>query len=45
VGENEAAARITKAVHRVLSKGEKLTFDLGGEGTTTEITEKIIDNL
>jgi len=45
VGENEAAARVTKAVYRVLSKGEKLTFDLGGEGTTTEVTEKIIDNL
>ena len=45
VVENEAAARVTKAVYRVLSKGEKLTFDLGGEGTTTEVTEKIIDNL
>lgn len=45
VGENEAAARITKAVHRVLSKGEKLTFDLGGRGTTTELTERIIDSL
>lgn len=45
LGENEAAARITQAVHKVLEKGDKLTSDLGGQGKTTEITEEIIENL
>jgi isocitrate dehydrogenase (NAD+) len=45
LGENEAAARITQAVHKVLEKGDKLTSDLGGHGKTTEITQEIIENL
>jgi isocitrate dehydrogenase (NAD+) len=45
VGENEAAARITQAVHKVLEKGDKLTSDLGGHEKTTEITQEIIENL
>ncbi len=45
VGENRAAARVTKAVHKALEKGKKLTSDLGGKGKTTEITEEIIENL
>lgn len=45
LGENEAAARITQAFHKVLEKGDKLTSDLGGQRKTTEITEEIIKNL
>ena len=45
LGENEAAARITQAVHKVLEKGDKLTSDIGGHGKTTEITQEIIENL
>jgi len=34
-----------KVIQKVTKKGDKLTHDLGGDGTTTEITEKIIDGL
>jgi isocitrate dehydrogenase (NAD+) len=45
IGEHEAAEKIHKAICNVLKKGEKLTRDLGGTATTTEITEAIIDEL
>ncbi len=45
IGENDAAERISKAVHKTVMKGERLTPDLGGVGTTTEITERIIKEL
>jgi isocitrate dehydrogenase (NAD+) len=45
IGEHEAAEKINKAICNVLKKGEKLTRDLGGTATTTEITEAIIDEL
>ncbi|HEV3384011.1 MAG TPA: isocitrate/isopropylmalate dehydrogenase family protein [Gemmata sp.] len=45
VGQRVAAERIEKAVLLTLEKGEGLTRDLGGEGTTTTITEQIIKNL
>jgi len=45
IGENPAAKRITNAIQAVLEKGEKLTRDLGGTATTTEITEAIISEL
>ncbi len=45
IGENEAAERISTAVHNTVLKGEGLTPDLGGVGTTTEITDRIIKEL
>jgi isocitrate dehydrogenase (NAD+) len=45
IGENGAAKRISTAVHNTVMKGERLTPDLGGVGTTTEITDRIIKEL
>ncbi len=45
VGQRVAAGRIERAVFRTLEKGEGLTRDLGGDGTTATITEQIIKNL
>ncbi len=45
IGEREAARRITEALHRVLLAGEVRTRDLGGQATTTEFTQAIIDAL
>ena len=45
IGENDAAERISTAVHKIVMKGESLTPDLGGVGTTTELTERIIKEL
>ncbi len=45
IGENDAAERISSAIHKTVVKGKKLTPDLGGDGTTTELTERIIVEL
>lgn len=45
LGEEQAAAKISQAVHRFLKKGEGLTVDLGGKGTTSGVTEGIISEL
>jgi isocitrate dehydrogenase (NAD+) len=45
IGENKAAAKIHQAVCSVLKKCEKLTRDLGGTASTTEITDAIIAEL
>jgi isocitrate dehydrogenase (NAD+) len=45
IGEKKAAEKINKAICKVLKKGEKLTRDLGGTATTTEITKAIIAEL
>ncbi len=45
IGENGAAGRISTAVHKTVMKGERLTPDLGGVGSTTEITDNIIKEL
>jgi isocitrate dehydrogenase (NAD+) len=45
IGQPQAARRIERAVHRTLEAGRHLTRDLGGDGTTTSITEEIIGNL
>ena len=42
LGETHAAARVRTAVEKVLAEGRCLTRDLGGVGTTTEITQAII---
>jgi len=41
LGEKEAAARIYRAVARVLYEGEIRTFDLGGDAGTEEMAEGI----
>lgn len=41
----EAADKIETAIAKVLAEGKTLTGDLGGEATTTEITEAIIGRL
>lgn len=45
IGENDAAERISTAVHNTILKGKSLTPDLGGVGTTTELTVSIIKEL
>ena len=43
LGEKGAAKKIENAVENVLREGKKLTPDLGGDSTTNETTEAIID--
>jgi isocitrate dehydrogenase (NAD+) len=45
VGQRAAAERIEQAVLTTLRNGIGLTRDLGGDGTTTTITDQIIKNL
>ena len=41
LGEKKAAAKIEKAVMKVLSEGEVRTADLGGSSTTSEMSDAI----
>lgn len=43
MGERDAAWRVESGVERVLSEGHAVTRDLGGNASTTEITEAIIE--
>lgn len=45
VGQGNAAKRIEAAVRQTLERGEGLTPDLGGSGSTRSITNEIIRNL
>jgi isocitrate dehydrogenase (NAD+) len=45
VGYRSAAERIERSVVKTLQNGVGLTRDLGGDGTTTTITEQLIKNL
>lgn len=45
LGEETTAERIRRAVQKTVKKGEKLTPDLGGKGTTTEFTDRVIEEL
>jgi len=45
IGQREAGHRIERAVRRTLMEGVGLTRDLGGDGTTATITERIVANL
>jgi isocitrate dehydrogenase (NAD+) len=45
IGQRRAAARIEESVRRTLSAGRGLTRDLGGDGNTATITERLIANL
>ena len=45
IGQRDAAERIEESVRRTLHAGTGLTRDLGGDGTTATITERLIGNL
>ena len=45
LGEAKAAQNIESAIEKVLEAGEVLTGDLGGEASTDEITQEIINKL
>ncbi len=45
VGQNETAARLRRAVETMLQEGRARTPDLGGTGTTTQMTAAIIESL
>ena len=45
LGEYEAAKRIETAVERVLSEGKVKTYDLGGNATTSEMGNAIVERI
>src|SRR5919112_3743666 len=45
LGEEGAARRLMRAVERVTAAGEKLTPDLGGSGTTEDVTRAVCEAL
>jgi isocitrate dehydrogenase (NAD+) len=45
IGQREPAARIEGSVRKTLAAGKGLTRDLGGDGATATITERLIANL
>jgi isocitrate dehydrogenase (NAD+) len=45
IGQRQAAARIESSVQKTLEAGVGLTRDLGGDGTTETITERLIQNI
>lgn len=45
IGEIEISQKIRKAIYKSLSFKENYTRDLGGENSTSNFTEKIIENL
>jgi isocitrate dehydrogenase (NAD+) len=45
IGQSRAARRIEEAVRQTLQAGRGLTRDLGGDGTTASLTERIVAHL
>ena len=45
IGQRDTAVRIETSVRKTLAAGAGLTRDLGGDGTTATITERLIGNL
>ena len=45
LGESEKAQRVLSAVEAVYQRGEALTSNLGGEATTTEFNEAVVQHL
>ncbi|MFQ6096740.1 MAG: isocitrate/isopropylmalate dehydrogenase family protein [Armatimonadota bacterium] len=45
IGETAAAERLESAVRSVLQKGERLTRDLGGTASTSEVAHAIIEEM
>ncbi|MDI6785886.1 MAG: isocitrate/isopropylmalate dehydrogenase family protein [bacterium] len=42
LGENEASKKIIEAVKKVIKEGVQVTYDLGGQATTSQMTEALI---
>ncbi len=42
VGQGRAAARVERAVDRLLRQGRTLTRDLGGRASTSQVTERLV---
>jgi isocitrate dehydrogenase (NAD+) len=45
IGQRQEACRIEATVRTTLQRGQGLTRDLGGDGTTATITEQLIQNM
>ncbi len=45
IGQRQPARRIEESVRKTLAAGKGLTRDLGGDGNTATITERLIANL
>ncbi|HLD29348.1 MAG TPA: isocitrate/isopropylmalate dehydrogenase family protein [bacterium] len=45
LGENEKADRIERAVREVLAEGKKLTYDLGGPASTSDLGDAIAEKV
>jgi isocitrate dehydrogenase (NAD+) len=45
IGQRDAAAKIEAAVRLTLAEAKGLTRDLGGDGTTATLTERLVSNL
>ena len=45
LGENEKADKFENAILKVLNDANKLTGDLGGSATTSELANEVINNL
>src|SRR5262249_10926079 len=45
IGQAQPARRIEESVQKTLQAGRGLTRDLGGDGTTSSLTEQLIGNL
>ena len=42
LNEHRAADRVTQAVRKVIAEGKTVTFDLGGQASTTQMTDAIV---
>ena len=45
IGQQEVYQRVEASVRKTLAEGKGLTRDLGGDGTTATITERLVANL
>ncbi len=45
LGEVQAAGRVTAAVEAVLEEGTKLTYDLGGSASTSEMADAVVQKM
>ncbi len=43
LGETDIKNAIFSATHQVINEGKYVTFDIGGEATTTQMSEQIAD--
>ena len=45
LGERDAAVRLQNAIERVYAEGAHLTGDVGGQASTAEFTDAVINSL